>query len=107
MRLYHNPRCSKSRQAHAILTARGIEFEDYRYLEVGISKEDIGILSNLPNVVRTNEKEFQNSKDDLADAKIVAKLLLSTPKLLQRPILVSNHEAVIGRPPDLITKLLP
>ena len=42
MRLYHNPRCSKSRQAVAILSESGVVFEEYRYLELGIAEEDLG-----------------------------------------------------------------
>ena len=62
MRLYHNPRCSKSRQAVALLSENGVEFEEYRYLDLGIAEEDLEILSSLPGIIRTNEKEFKENK---------------------------------------------
>ena len=55
MRLYHNPRCSKSRQAVALLTERGIEFEDYRYLDHGIAEEDLTIIAPLEGVIRKRD----------------------------------------------------
>ena len=54
MRLYHNPRCSKSRQALAIMNESGVEFEEYRYLDLGIASEDLELLSTLENVIRTS-----------------------------------------------------
>jgi len=107
MRLYHNPRCSKSRQAVALLELHGIEFEDYRYLDVGIATEDIDLLLSLEHVIRTNEIEFKSSEIDLENKDEVKSLLLTTPSVLQRPILVANGNAVIGRPVEEILTLLP
>jgi len=100
MRLYHNPRCSKSRQAVALLTEAGFEFEDYRYLTEGIDSSDVAILSSLPNIVRR--------KDVVGDfdAKSIQQLLLEQPKCLERPVLIHNGQAVIGRPPELILEFL-
>ena len=67
MRLYHNPRCSKSRQAFAILSESGVVFEEYRYLELGIAEEDLEILASLDGIIRTNEKEFKQNKFDTND----------------------------------------
>ena len=55
MRLYHNPRCSKSRQAVALLTDAGIDFEDYRYLSEGIHADDFEVLSTLPGIIRSKD----------------------------------------------------
>ena len=107
MRLYHNPQCSKSRQAVALLELHEIEFEDYRYLDVGIASEDFDLLLSLENVIRTNENEFKNSKINLQNKDEVKSLLLATPSVLQRPILVVNGTAVIGRPVEKILTLLP
>ena len=93
MRLYHNPRCSKSRQAVALLNDSGIDFEEYRYLDNGIAPEDLEILLTLEGSIRT---------DDIADD-----VVLDIPKLLQRPILINDGKAVIGRPPEEILTLLP
>ena len=57
MRLYHNPRCSKSRQAVKMLTERGVQFEEYRYLELGIDTADLELLLSLDGVVRVSQKE--------------------------------------------------
>jgi arsenate reductase len=107
MRLYHNPRCSKSRQAVALLELHEIEFEDYRYLDVGIATEDFDLLLSLENVIRTNETEFKNSKINLENKDEVKSLLVATPSVLQRPILVANGTAVIGRPVEKLLTLLP
>ena len=105
MRLYHNPRCSKSRQAVDLLNQKGIEFEEYRYLDNGIAPEDFEALLALDGVLRTKDLgigvtlDLQN-KSDLRD------LLSNHPKLLQRPILVKSGNAAIGRPLENILTLL-
>ncbi len=106
MRLYHNPRCSKSRQAVAILSERGVEFEEYRYLDLGIAEEDLEILASIYGIIRTNEKEFKENKFDTSDFEAVKKALISTPKLLQRPVLINSNNAVIGRPPENLKSIL-
>ena len=106
MRLYHNPRCSKSRQAVAILTESGVDFEEYRYLELGIAEEDLEILSTLTGIIRTNEDEFKSDKFDINNIKLVKEALTKIPKLLQRPVLVKSQKAVIGRPPEDIKSII-
>ena len=106
MRLYHNPRCSKSRQAFNLLKEREIEFEDYRYLDLGIHGEDIELLSTLDGIIR----KFDIDKEiELAALKPreIQELLIQNPKFLQRPVLISNRKAIIGRPPENILILLP
>lgn len=105
MRLYHNPRCSKSRQALALLNERDIDFEVYLYLKLGISEDDIDLLSSLDGIIRKNDLE-KGSNIDFSDNEEVSKLLKTQPKLLQRPILVLGDKAVIGRPPENILTLL-
>ena len=106
MRLYHNPRCSKSRQAVAILTENGVDFEEYRYLELGIAEEDLELLSTLSGIIRTNEQEFKYERFDINDIKLVKESLKNKPKLLQRPVLINSGKAVIGRPPDDIKSII-
>ena len=106
MRLYHNPRCSKSRQALALLNDSGVEFEEYRYLELGIAEEDLEILSSLTGIIRTNEQEFKSGKFDVNNAKLVKEALKKAPKLLQRPVLITYDKAVIGRPPEDIKSII-
>ena len=105
MRLYHNPRCSKSRQALALLVERKIEFEDYRYLDKGISQDDLEVLVALEGVIRKQEVD-KSLGYDLNKKTDIHKLLIDNPKALERPILINNGNAIIGRPPENILVLL-
>lgn len=105
MRLYHNPRCSKSRQAFALLTEAGIEFEDYRYLSEGIHSDDVEVLSTLPGIVRSKDVVGDVDVKSL-DSNGIQKLLKEQPKCIERPVLVFNEHAVIGRPPERILEFL-
>ena len=105
MRLYHNPRCSKSRQAVALLTDAGIDFEEYRYLTEGIDSDDVEVLSTLPNIIRTKDVTGDYDFKNL-DVDSIQRLLLSQPKCLERPVLIHNGKAVLGRPPELILQLV-
>ena len=104
MRLYHNPRCSKSRQAVKLLTQHGVQFEEYRYLDLGISLDDIELLSKLDGVIRVNDMD-DKSKIPIT-AEEIRQLLQTEAKVLQRPILIRNNVAIIGRPPEEILTLL-
>ncbi|DAC10697.1 MAG TPA: arsenate reductase (glutaredoxin) [Candidatus Poseidoniaceae archaeon] len=103
MRLYHNPRCSKSRQAVALLKERGVAFEEWRYLTEGVHDEDLTLLAGLAGIVRKSDLE---TDIDLSDEKAIRDLLRSNPKPMQRPVLVHKGRAVIGRPPEDILQLL-
>ena len=103
MRLYHNPRCSKSRQAVKLLTERGLDFEEYRYLDLGISSEDLDLLISLDGVIRVSDI----SSDSITNKTEIRELLTLEPKVLQRPILIFQGVAIIGRPPEEILTLLP
>ena len=105
MRLYHNPRCSKSRQALALLESKGVEVEVHRYLENGIVKDDIALLAGLDGIVRKKDAGHEVMAS-LTSAEDIAALLLAEPKLLERPVLVHEGRAVIGRPPEDILQLL-
>ena len=112
MRLYHNPRCSKSRQAVALLDMREIEYEDYRYLVEGLSKSDIiGLIDRYDGqpaeLVRTGEDEYKSSPINLESVDDIVALLMTSPRCLQRPILDDGERAVIGRPTEEILTLLP
>ena len=84
---------------------RDIDFEVYLYLKIGISEDDIDLLSSLDGIIRKNDLE-KDSNIDFSDNEEVSKLLKTQPKLLQRPILVLGDKAVIGRPPENILTLL-
>ena len=105
MRLYHNPRCSKSRQALALLQERGIEVDVHRYLEEGILNEDLDLLAGMDGIVRSKEAG-KAIMAELTSPEAVKYLLRTQPKLLERPVLVHDGKAVIGRPPEDILALL-
>ena len=106
MRLYHNPKCSKSREAVRILESKDIQVEIVNYLYEGINISDLEILIRLDGIIRTNEREFRENPVDISDINNVRLLLQTHPKLLQRPVLISDGKAVIGRPPEEILILL-
>jgi len=105
MRFYHNPRCSKSRQALALLEERDIELEIVRYLEVGVLTEDLALLASLEGIVRKKEAGAEAMAALQSQDDIVALLRLN-PRVLERPVLVANGRAVIGRPPEDVLNLL-
>ena len=98
MRFYHNPRCSKSRQALALLEERGVEVEIVRYLDDGIVEEDLQLLASLDGIVRKKEAGA-DAMAALHSVDDVAALLKSNPKVLERPVLIANGQAVIGGRP--------
>lgn len=112
MKIYHNPRCSKSRQGLQILENANLKFEKILYLENKISEKELTELIKLLHIapidlVRKNEaiwKEQYKGKK-LSDTDII-KAMIANPKLIERPIVVNNGKAVIGRPPELITTIL-
>jgi arsenate reductase len=112
MKIYHNPRCSKSRQGLAILEASKLKFDTILYLENQLSEteltEIIKLLGITPiDLVRKNEaiwKEQFKGKQ-LTDAEII-KAMVENPKLIERPIVLNNDKAVIGRPPEIIKTIL-
>lgn len=113
LRLYHNPRCSKSREALAILEAAGSEFETLRYLDNPPDEATLRALiakldTPVAELLRRNESEFKalGLKKDAIDEDTAVEALTEHPKLLQRPVLETDDHAVIGRPPERIRELL-
>ena len=112
MKIYHNPRCSKSRKTLALIKQKGENPEIIEYLKERISIEDLefllGMLKIKPiELIRRNEqiwKERYNGKE-LTDDEIIM-VMAENPKLIERPIVVKNRKAVIGRPPEKVLSLL-
>ncbi len=112
IKIYHNPRCSKSRQGLAILEESNKEFTVVKYLNETLNetelKEIISLLNITPiDLVRRNEsiwKENYKGKE-LTDDEIVT-AMVENPKLIERPIVIHNKKAVIGRPPQKILEIL-
>lgn len=109
--IFHNPRCSKSRQTLELLQAKGEEIEIVEYLKEGeLTPERLDrALSALGikarEALRTKEKEFKELELDVDDEKAVKKAILSCPKILERPIVMRKSKAVFGRPPENIKNL--
>ncbi len=112
IKIYHNNRCSKSRSGLAILEKSGKQIEVIKYLDQGVSTQELKHIITLLNVkpiaiVRKNEsiwKELFKNKT-LSDSEVI-EAMVKYPKLIERPIVINNDKAVIGRPPELIIELL-
>jgi arsenate reductase len=111
--VYHNPRCSKSRQALEVLNLRDITYETFLYLTEKLEKDQIKkLLAKLEisprELLRRNEKDFKDNNLDnpnLSDAEII-ELMIQFPKIIERPILDNGKKAIIGRPPENFIELL-
>ncbi|QTN41240.1 arsenate reductase (glutaredoxin) [Marinobacter salsuginis] len=112
-RIFHNPRCSKSRQTLELLTERGIEPEIIRYLETPPTEQELkDILSALNltprELMRTKEKEYKEqglNNPELSDEQLIA-AMIATPKLIERPIVIANGRVALGRPPENVLSIL-
>lgn len=115
LKIYHNPRCSKSRQTLEIIHAAGVEPEIVRYLEdMPTAAEILDITASLgvkvADLLRRGESEFKDADDlpDLADDAALAAWVEAHPIVLERPIVVDtgSGKAVVGRPPETVRELL-
>lgn len=112
--IFHNPRCSKSRQALQLLQDRGIQPTIIEYLRDPPSVAELGDLLTLLDltpreVMRRKEAAYKELGLDAADldrAQLI-EAIHSHPILLERPIVLSNGKAAIGRPPENVLKILP
>ena len=111
--IYHNPRCSKSRQALQLLRDAGIEPTIVEYLKTPLVKEELRNISHLlglrpKDFVRKIENDFKDNDLSrfLEDDEKIIEAMLSFPKIIERPIVVSGGKAVIGRPPENVQKLI-
>jgi len=109
--IWHNPRCSKSRQELQILEEKGAEVEVFKYLDHTQSIDDIkGLLKKLDmsarELMRTTEDDYKalNLKDEKDEEKLI-EAMVSHPKLIQRAIVIKGDRAVLGRPPEKVLEL--
>jgi len=113
VKIYHNPRCSKSRQTLQLLQEHAIEPEVVEYLETPPDKTTLRkILKQLGlsprDLIRRKENEYkENQLDDpsLTDDQLID-AMVKYPKLIERPIVVTDKGAVIGRPPEKVLEVL-
>jgi len=111
--IYHNPRCSKSRQTLQIIIDYGMKPKIMEYLKTPLNKFDLENISRLLNkrpkdFVRKNEADFkENNIKDVIDNDIeLINKMVNYPKIIERPIVVFGDKAVIGRPPENVIELL-
>lgn len=111
--IYHNPRCSKSRQTLQLLQDKQVDTEVVEYLKTPPNREQLVTILDMlglepRQLMRTKETEYKEqgldnpslSREQLIDA------MLATPKLIERPIVITNGKAAIGRPPENVLEIL-
>jgi arsenate reductase len=111
--IYHNPRCSKSRATLALLKEHGHQPEIIEYLQTPPDRERISELLSMLNIsaaqlLRRGEEAFRDldlARSDVTDKELI-EAMISNPKLIERPIVVCNGKARIGRPPEAVLEIL-
>lgn len=113
MKLYHNPRCAKSREAKAILDEWGTDYQVALYMKDPLSEQELShLLEKLEisaqELIRTQEKVWKEEFKDkeLTEPELIL-AMIEHPRLMERPILETETRAVLGRPPEKIKTLLP
>lgn len=114
VRIYHNSRCSKSRGTLELLQARGIEPEVVNYLDTPPSAEELKTLLRLlgmtpRQLLRAGEAEYKELglADPAVGDEAVVQAMVAHPKLIERPIVVADGKAALGRPPEAVLAILP
>jgi len=111
--LYHNPRCSKSRQTLQLLHDQGVEPTIIEYLKTPPTHQQLdsilrGLNKQPRELMRTNEEDYKDKQLDnnsLSRDQLIA-AMITCPKLIQRPILVVGDRIAIGRPPEAVLEIL-
>lgn len=111
--LYHNPRCSKSRQTLSLLQEKGIEPTVIEYLQTPPSEQEITKLLHMlelkpRELMRKKEEVYKTlelNNESLSEAELI-KAMAENPILIERPIVVANNKAAIGRPPEAVLEIV-
>ncbi len=113
IKIYHNPRCSKSRQTLELLNENGVNAEIVEYLKTPLSASDIETLAKLLSVasvrdmMRTKEDIYKSlNLKDVSDETTLINAMVENPKLIERPIVVNKNKAAIGRPPENVLAII-
>lgn len=113
IKIYHNPRCQKSRQTLQILKDQGLEPVIIEYLKTPPSAEELDTLLQTlglepRQLMRTKEPEYQANglNDNSLDRQTLINAMIKYPILIERPIVVANGKAIIGRPPEAVLSIL-
>lgn len=110
--IFHNPRCSKSREGLTYLESKGLEYKITKYLDEPLTKEELTDLLGKLNykaieLVRTKEaiwKELTQGKE-LTEDQII-ELMIQNPRLIERPIIINGDKAVVARPTENIDTII-
>jgi len=112
VKIYHNPRCSKSRNAVALLEEQGVEAEVVKYLDTPPTKEE---LKEILKMLGLSARELMRTKEDIykelglkevEDEEALVEAMVAHPKLIERPIVIKDGKAAIGRPIENIVELI-
>jgi len=110
--IYHNPRCSKSRQTLALLRERGIEPEIVEYLKHPPTREALSAILDMlgmqpEELMRKGEAEYRELvRGGELDREAQIALMCEHPRLIERPIVICNGRAALGRPPENVLTIL-
>ncbi len=113
IQIWHNPRCSKSRQALALLDETGVQKDVVKYLEERPTKEQLQELLKMLNfssareLMRTKEAVYKELglKDETDEEKLI-EAMIKNPKLIERPVIIKGDKAIIARPPERVKEFL-
>ena len=113
LNIYHNPKCSKSRQALAMVQEKGLEFNAILYLQTGLKTSQLqalkGVLklSSYRQMMRVKEDIYKcENLRDIDDENLLCDAIVKHPILLERPIIVNGDRAVIARPVEKLLTIL-
>lgn len=112
MKIYHNPRCSKSRETLKLIEEKGIQPEIIQYLKTPPTAEELReILDKLKisaeDLLRKKEAIFKEKyKEKTLSEEEWIQAMVENPKLIERPIVITENKAIIGRPPEKVLEIL-
>ena len=112
IKIYHNPRCSKSREALTLLESSNVAFETIKYLTDPLSVKELTEIIKLLKIdpidlLRKNEKIWkENFKGKKLSDKEIISIMVDNPKLIERPIIINKNKAIIGRPSTKVDSII-
>jgi len=112
VQIYHNPRCSKSRQTLALLQEQGVEPEIIEYLKTPPTASELDRVLKLLNkepieLMRSGEEEFKaHIKNKTVSRDEAITLMVTYPKMIERPVVINGDKAAVGRPPESVLNIL-
>lgn len=113
IKIFHNPKCSKSRMTMDLLNEKGVQADVVEYLKTPPSKQQLEDILNMlqlepRQLMRTHEAEYKDNNlgnESLSREQLI-EAMIQFPKLIERPIVINKGKAAIGRPPENILEIL-